>query len=81
MRWGARFLLLMQWIWDNRGRRKLAVIEDQTVEGIWQAAKGYIPDGRSISEILCALEGPPAGNSVIADWIKMQTDAEVYAFL
>ena len=51
------------------------------MEGIWQAAKGYIPDGRSISEILCALEGPPAGNSVIADWIKMQTDAEVYAFL
>ena len=70
-----------QWIWDNRGRRKLAVIEDRTVEGIWQAAKDYIPDGRSIREILGALEDPPAGNSVAADWTKMQTDAEVYAFL
>ena len=70
-----------QWIWDNRGRRKLAVIEDRTVEGIWQAAKDYIPDGRSIREILGALEDPPAGNSVAADWTKMQTDAEVYTFL
>ena len=51
------------------------------MEGIWQAAKDYIPDGRSIREILGTLEDPPAGNSVAADWTKMQTDAEVYAFL
>ena len=51
------------------------------MEGIWQAAKDYIPDGRSIREILGALEDPPAGNSVAAYWTKMQTDAEVYPFL
>ena len=51
------------------------------MEGIWQAAKEYIPDGRSLREILGALEDPPAGNSVAADWTKMQTNAEVYAFL
>ena len=53
------------------------------MEGIWQAAKDYIPDGRSIREILGALEDPPTANSVVADWTKMQTvtDAEVYAFL
>ena len=45
------------------------------------SCKNYIPDGRSIREILGALEDHPAGNSVAADWTKMQTDAEVYAFL
>ena len=60
-----------QWIRDNRGRRKLAVIEYWTVEGIWQAAKDYLPDGISIREIFGTLEDPPAGNSVTAHWTKM----------
>ena len=44
------------------------------------SCKNYIPDGRSIREILGALKDTPACNSVAADWTKMQTNAEVYTF-
>ena len=71
-----------QWIWDNKARRKLGVVTDRSLDGVWQAAKTYIPQGRSIREILGALEDPTAANpSVPADSTSLKTDAEVAAFL
>ena len=72
-----------EWLWDIRGRKKLAVLETQEVVAIMKAISNYLPQGRSIREIHVALEDPDPNvdPSLPTDWMNLKIDAEVQAFL
>ena len=58
------------------------MIETRTVHGVWQAVENHIPQGRTVREILAALEYPAHANlQVPADWTKLHTEGEVSVFL
>ena len=70
------------WIWNAQNRKKIAVIYNRSVEGIWDAIKRYVPAGRTVREILGALEDlDPAVTTRPSDWMRLTDDAEVDAFL
>ena len=72
-----------EWLQDERGWKKLDVLETREVAAIMKAISNYLPQGRSIREIRKALEDPDPNvdPSVLTEWMNLKTDAEVKAFL
>ncbi|KAF8428823.1 hypothetical protein BGX38DRAFT_1278387 [Terfezia claveryi] len=69
------------WIWDERDRRRLGVIQIMTLDGIWDMVKAYVPADRKVREILDALRDPNLPNlSFPADYTGLRSNAEVKAF-
>ena len=68
--------------WNDKSRRKLAVIHNRTLVGIWDAIQQYIPDGRTVREIQGGMDNPLTLRPwAPADITSLTTDAEVGAFL
>ena len=71
-----------EWTWNNRLRRKLAVIKDRSLEGIYTVVKAFLPADKCICEIRGFLLDPaPPTDDVPADWSCLNSDEEVKAFL
>ncbi|KAF8430946.1 hypothetical protein BGX38DRAFT_1277516 [Terfezia claveryi] len=69
------------WIWNERDRRNLVVIQTKTLDGIWDMVKAHVPANRKVGEILGALKDPnPPNLSFPADYTGLHSDAEVKAF-
>jgi len=70
------------WMWDVRERRKLGIIAQKTLDGIWEMVKTYIPERRKVREIWGALADPDHANPTFpASAISLAADGEVLAFL
>jgi len=70
------------WMWDVRERRKLAIIAQKTLDGIWEMVKTYIPEGRKVCEFWGDLADPDQANPTFpADATSLAPDGEVLAFL
>ncbi|KAF8415046.1 hypothetical protein BGX38DRAFT_1281520 [Terfezia claveryi] len=70
------------WIWDMRNRRNIGVIENKTLDGIWNMVKADVPMDRNVRQILGALEDPIAPVLTFpADYTSLNSDAQVRAFL
>jgi hypothetical protein len=50
------------WLWDVRDRRKLGIIASETLDGIWDMVKTYIPARRQVREFWGALADPDPAN-------------------
>ncbi|KAF8441924.1 hypothetical protein BGX38DRAFT_1144220 [Terfezia claveryi] len=69
------------WIWDERDRRNLVVIQTKTLDGIWDIVKAHVPADRKVREILGALKDPnPPNLSFPTDYTGLHSNAEVKAF-
>jgi len=68
-------------IWDVRNRWKLGIIQSRTLDGICNMVKGYMSAGRTVREILAALEDPVTPVNQSVDWTSLRSDEEVVAFL
>ncbi|KAF8435240.1 hypothetical protein BGX38DRAFT_1145693 [Terfezia claveryi] len=69
------------WIWDERDRRNLVVIQTKTLDRIWDMVKAHVPADRKVREILDALKDPnPPNLSFPADYTGLHSDVEVKAF-
>ncbi|KAF8430819.1 hypothetical protein BGX38DRAFT_1277596 [Terfezia claveryi] len=69
------------WIWDVRNRRNMGVIENKTLDGIWNMVKADVPTDRKVHQILEALEGPMAAVlTFLPDYMSLNSDAQVRAF-
>ncbi|KAF8428451.1 hypothetical protein BGX38DRAFT_1147001 [Terfezia claveryi] len=69
------------WIWNERDRRNLVVIQTKTLDGIWDMVKAHVPADRKVREILGTLKDPnPPKLSFPADYTGLYSDAEVKAF-
>ncbi|KAF8432633.1 hypothetical protein BGX38DRAFT_1276575 [Terfezia claveryi] len=69
------------WIWDERDRRNLVVIQTKTLDGIWDMVKAHVPADRKVREILGAPKDPnPPNLSFPADYTSLHSDTEVKAF-
>ncbi|KAF8432911.1 hypothetical protein BGX38DRAFT_1146253 [Terfezia claveryi] len=69
------------WIWDERDRRRLGVIQTMTLDGIWDMVKAHVPANRKVREILGALRDPNTPNlSFPANYTGLRSDAEVKSF-
>jgi len=65
-----------------RERRKLGIIVQKTLDGIWEMVKTYIPEGRKVREFWGALADPHQANPTFpADATSLAADGEVLAFL
>ena len=70
------------WIWNAQNRKKIALIYNTFVEGIWDGIKSYVPAGRTVREILGILEDlDPTVTTRPSDWMRLTDDVEVDAFL
>ena len=66
---------LGEWTWNNRLRRKLAMIKDRSLEGIYTAVKAFLPTDKYIHEIQGSLLDPaPPTDDVPADWSRLNSD-------
>ncbi|KAF8425422.1 hypothetical protein BGX38DRAFT_1279217 [Terfezia claveryi] len=69
------------WIWNERDRRRLGVIQTMTLDGIWDIVKAHVPADRKVREILAALrDSNPPNLSFPTDYTGLHSDAEVKAF-
>ena len=70
------------WLWDHRERRRLGIIAQPTIDGIWAMVKAYVPGGRAVREFWGALADPDPSNPTFpADATSLRADSEVSAFL
>jgi len=65
-----------------RERRKLGIIAQKTLDGIWEMVKTYIPEERKVCEFWGPLADPDQANPTFpADATSLAADGEVLAFL
>jgi len=63
------------WMWDVRERRKMCIIAQKTLDGIWEMVKTYIPEGRKVREFCGALADPDQANPTFpADATSLAAD-------
>ena len=71
-----------EWTYNNRPRRKLAVIKDRSLEGIYTVVKAFLPADKCICEIRGSLlDSAPPTDDMPADWSHLNSNKEVKAFL
>ena len=70
-----------EWTWNNRDTRKLGILKDPSLNAIWEEAGKYVPAGRHVREILGSLQDLAVGANQPTDWVRLEQDSEVAAFL
>ena len=71
------------WQWNLPGAKKMVVIFEPSLNNLYIKISAHIPKGRKVSELIGALENPPAANASkpSTDTSHIRSDEDLDAFL